>query len=298
MFDSIGLELRAAARLIFRKARRGLYSAQGRNPLVGPGHAPSAAEEWDTVRALLASQRVVPTLIREVEVGNIWNTCAGEYAFMRGLDPFYVRIAAEEQAVNIYGLTGKEKVVVDCGGNVGLFTRFALDMGATRVIAFEPSPGNAACFRYNLSKEIASGQVVLIEKGLLDHVGTVGFFTPTKDPFAHAVSDGGDTTIEVTTLDAALEELGIKSVDFVKIDIEGSESRAIDGAASILRNMRPPVAIATEHTDDYYQNSAEVIRKMTACNYDYVCTQSLPYKSATASTMMMTPFCTLFSPRK
>ena len=29
-------------------------------------------------------------------------------------------------------------VVVDCGGNIGLFTSIALDMGASRVLSFEP----------------------------------------------------------------------------------------------------------------------------------------------------------------
>ena len=33
-------------------------------------------------------------------------------------------------------------VVIDCGGNIGVFTSLALDMGASRVLSFEPFSNN------------------------------------------------------------------------------------------------------------------------------------------------------------
>ncbi|MCK9416168.1 FkbM family methyltransferase [Candidatus Dojkabacteria bacterium] len=33
-------------------------------------------------------------------------------------------------------------VVVDCGGNIGIFSSMAIDMGASRVLSFEPFPNN------------------------------------------------------------------------------------------------------------------------------------------------------------
>jgi len=41
-------------------------------------------------------------------------------------------------------------------------------------------------------------------------------------------------TVEVTTLDAAARELGIKRVDFVKIDVEGAEKLVFEGARETL----------------------------------------------------------------
>lgn len=297
MLNSISLYPYAGARLLHRRLRRIFYSLRGLNPYAAGIHEPTAGEEWKTVCDLLACQSNKPALAGELEAGNLWNTAQGQFMFPRGLDPLFVRLVAEEISLNIYDLTGREKVLVDCGANVGLFTAYALKAGATRVIAFEPSPANAACFRHNLAREIADGRVVLIEKGLLDRDGRVGFFTPARDPLAHAVVEGGETSIEVTTLDAALAGLGMKEIDFVKIDIEGSELRALEGAQNVLRNIRPRIAVATEHTDDYFDNASKVIDLIAACDYEYVCTQSLPFKSPTRGKTLITPFCTVFTPR-
>ena len=264
---------RVGARLAYRRLRRSLYSLAGRNPYASGRHAPSVAEEWETVAALLQSQLSEPALLGEAEPGCLWNTCVGKYMFPRGLDPFYVKISTEEQAVNIYGISNHDRTVVDCGANVGLFTKHALSLGAECVIAFEPSPFNAACFRHNLADELRTGRVLLIEKGLYDHEGEVRFFTPTKDPFAHQVADDGDMSIQVTTLDRALEELGLDHVDFIKMDVEGSELRAIEGARGILKRLRPRLAIATEHTHDYFDNASRVIDLLVSLGYDYLCTQ-------------------------
>ena len=49
--------------------------------------------------------------------------------------------------------------VIDGGAHIGVFTRYALQRGAARVIAIEPEPTNIACLEANLSVEIAAGQV-------------------------------------------------------------------------------------------------------------------------------------------
>lgn len=295
---SMRIKTAAGFRLFLRKSRRAAYSLTGRNPLVGPAHVPSSSEEWKAIEALMLAQQVPPVLKRKVAIGSVWSTCVGDFAFLDNLDPFYIRLAAEEQALNIYAYSSADKLVVDCGANVGLFTKHALEAGADHVIAFEPSPGNAECFCFNLEQELKAGKITLIRKGLFDKTGEVRFFTPEKDPFAHQVSDEGDTSIPVTTLDAALKELGVERVDFVKMDIEGSELQAISGATDVLTRMRPRIAIATEHTEDYYANSERVIRKMETFGYGYTCTQSLPTRSLKYQKDLITPHCTLFTPPK
>ena len=56
--------------------------------------------------------------------------------------------------------------VVDCGAHVGLFTKFALQRGADRVVAIEPDPTNVACLESNLGREIAEGRVVVVKAGV------------------------------------------------------------------------------------------------------------------------------------
>ena len=57
-------------------------------------------------------------------------------------------------------------IVVDCGAHVGVFTRFALRQGASRVIVIEPDPMNVACIRENLASEIDAGQVDVVPTGV------------------------------------------------------------------------------------------------------------------------------------
>jgi FkbM family methyltransferase len=45
-------------------------------------------------------------------------------------------------------------VVIDVGGHLGTFTRFALDHGARQVVGLEPEPRNVACFRRTFDREI------------------------------------------------------------------------------------------------------------------------------------------------
>ena len=62
----------------------------------------------------------------------------------------------------------KGDIVLDCGANLGTFTRTALDRGAKTVVAIEPAPENLECIRRSFKDEIASGRVILYPKGVWD----------------------------------------------------------------------------------------------------------------------------------
>jgi FkbM family methyltransferase len=57
--------------------------------------------------------------------------------------------------------------------------------------------------------------------------------------------------VQATTLDACAEQLGIQEVDFLKVDIEGAEERAISGAEKLLKRSRNVHILA-----ELYQPSA------------------------------------------
>jgi len=97
---------------------------------------------------------------------DLWQTPAGQYWCPPG--PNSLGPLADELAEQGDGIYGGERygvrhsnVVIDCGASVGVFTKEALDRGASRVIAVEPSPQNARCLRRNLQNEIAAGKVIV-----------------------------------------------------------------------------------------------------------------------------------------
>jgi hypothetical protein len=56
-----------------------------------------------------------------------------------------------------------------------------------------------------------------------------------------------DDAIPTTTLDTLIREGTIARIDFIKMDIEGSELAALKGAEKTLREQRPRLAISLYH---------------------------------------------------
>ena len=54
----------------------------------------------------------------------------------------------------------------------------------------------------------------------------------------------------MTTVDNIVRELHLARIDFIKMDIEGAEVKALHGAKETLQRFRPRLSIATEHNDD------------------------------------------------
>lgn len=143
--------------------------------------------------------------------------------------------------------------VLDCGANVGVFTRKALSQGAGLVVAIEPAPENLLCLRKTFEDEIRAGRVIVYPKGVWDH--DCELVLRTYDP-----QSGGDSvalkfphshpgpTVQLTTIDELTSELKLQSVDFIKMDIEGSERQALRGAKQTVARFRPRLAISLEHT--------------------------------------------------
>src|SRR6185295_12886405 len=59
-------------------------------------------------------------------------------------------------------------VVLDCGANVGVFTRRALDAGARLVVAIEPAPDSVAAIKRTFAEEIRQNKVIVYDRGVWD----------------------------------------------------------------------------------------------------------------------------------
>lgn len=120
---------------------------------------------------------------------------------------------------------------VDVGANIGIYTIFALDLGA-QVIAVEPTP-NADYLRDNLALNGCTAEVV--QKALSDAPGRVRM-TQGLDSLNHLLMTGSDgVEVECTTLDLVL---GDRVADGVKIDVEGAERLVLQGATRCLSEHR------------------------------------------------------------
>lgn len=136
------------------------------------------------------------------------------------------------------------QVALDVGANIGWHTLgMAKRVGAPgRVIAFEPRAPTNLYLEKTLRENGLEHRVVLRKFGAWDSESRAGLWWPDD------TSNPGGThlqfeetrikqEIEIRPLDSVVSD----PVDFIKIDVEGSEYRALGGARRLIDRTRPLV---------------------------------------------------------
>ena len=151
---------------------------------------------------------------------------------------------ADEYRLSAYMRPGD--IVLDVGADFGSVTSQALQLGAQRVIAIEIAPQKWPCLNRTFAKEIAEGRVTVVQAGAWDRESVLEL-----DDDSLVMSRGTTKQkVRVTTIDQIVSELHLPRVDFITMDIEGSEKAALRGAAGTLRKFKPRMAISSEHLGD------------------------------------------------
>lgn len=181
-----------------------------------------------------------------------------------------------------------EEVFVDCGAFDGDSIRSFLRRGLSfsHLYALEPDPEN----RRLLSKSVAA-----LSEDLRERV--------TIWPYAAGIVDGrvtfaaaGDVASRITSSEdgTSVEARRLDSLDwrftptYVKMDIEGAEPDAIAGAANLLRNAQPVLAICLYHrlehlwkipnlTHQLAPDYSMFLRRYAEDNWEQVC-YAVPHK--------------------
>jgi FkbM family methyltransferase len=167
--------------------------------------------------------------------------------------------------------------VIDAGACDGEFALYASRRvgPAGRVLALEPDPDSFGRLREPF--EINGGvppNVELLQLGLWKHSGELAFSAgnhltsqlieaadrPTGSPGSHSVP--------VQSLPDLASQYGLTRLDFVKMDIEGAEIEAIEGAGSVLSVLRPRFAIASYHRRNARPTAETLARLFREAGYD------------------------------
>lgn len=92
-------------------------------------------------------------------------------------------------------------------------------------------------------------QITCFSKGVYSLNGQVHF---NLKGIGSAVTEGGKEVIDVIRLDDFLSEEQKRKISFIKMDIEGSEVEALKGAAQIIKNNKPKLAICVYHKPEHF----------------------------------------------
>ena len=161
---------------------------------------------------------------------------------------------------------------VDVGANIGIFTYGFLGRGAN-VVAIEPQPECAAQISafYDMgfprTRSPRRGSLSLHVEALSDKSGTAVLYVPLKngkvdDESASLDPDEGES-LRIDVPVRPLDEYGLDNVQVMKIDVEGFELPAIEGATLTIRRWRPSILVEIEqrhHKDPI----ADVFRRINS----------------------------------
>jgi FkbM family methyltransferase len=221
-----------------------------------------AVHSFDTMSRRVEIQRELDrkkNLVATDPAGfHLWDTPRGRF-WIPGRNDETLTDNLAEQATKVYG-DGEYgvhagDVVLDCGANVGVYTREALTAGARLIVAIEPAPENVECLRRNFAEEIGKGRVIVVPKGVWDRddILTLRIDASSSARNSFVGSFGAalqEVKVPLTTIDKLSTELKLDRVDFIKLDIEGAEKQALTGAKNTLAKYHPRLAVAMEHLAD------------------------------------------------
>lgn len=152
-------------------------------------------------------------------------------------------------------------VVVDCGGNIGIFSSIAFDMGASRVLSFEPFPNNFELNKknnsnaevFNLAVSNKSNENVEL---LYTHTGNGGHsiieseYDREPGHFQHK-----NIFVKTITLDDIISQNFIDHIDFLKVDTEGAELKIFEGLSDENLDKVKSIALEYHHNVFNYDES-------------------------------------------
>jgi FkbM family methyltransferase len=159
------------------------------------------------------------------------------------VDALFYRWAAEGKS------SVGSRIVFDVGANVGDFSAAVLDAAdrwrvTIQVMAFEPSPSCQGALRKRFKTD---PRIEVVPFAVADANTRSDFFSPVPGS-GHASLVHRENTgvakvesVEVIRLDDFLKTRGIARIDFLKLDVEGTELAALRGLGEWLRPERVAV---------------------------------------------------------
>jgi FkbM family methyltransferase len=162
--------------------------------------------------------------------------------------------------------------VVDLGAHIGTFSLYAATNGY-EVISVEASPRNAALLNASMLRN-GFEKMKIVSAAVSDHLGSLVFFEDgPRGAIANPImNDYRAVTVPAVTVDSLLSDFDLEHVDLIKMDIEGSEVKAIQGMLGLLSSEKAPCLLfeSNGHTLNFFGMSPrDLISSLEA--FDYKC---------------------------
>lgn len=132
-------------------------------------------------------------------------------------------------------------VVLDVGASIGAVTAaVSARRPNARIVSFEANPAVHESLRATVASLAAD--VTIVDRAVGAAPGELSFHQDANGSAWGFLSEElGSTTVPVVTIDDTVDQLNLGRVDLIKIDIEGGELPALQGAEATIRRYQPIV---------------------------------------------------------
>lgn len=139
---------------------------------------------------------------------------------------------------------------LDIGANIGNHAVVIGDF-SQRLVAFEPVLPVFQLLRANLERNLGE-RALVCNVALSDSNGCLSISVSKEGNLGASSLESVEGSVEATSIQAVvgdefLEMHGIQSVDFVKIDVEGHEKKALCGLHKTIKSSQPLVMLEWRH---------------------------------------------------
>lgn len=139
-------------------------------------------------------------------------------------------------------------VVIDgggCWGDTALY--FANKAKSTTVYTFEFTPSNIEVMNKNIALNGAKN-IKIIPRAILG-VSNENYYLVDKGASSYFTKEKTNEAVQIQTItiDDFTKQENVSTVNFIKLDIEGSELSALKGSVETIKQWKPTLAIAVYH---------------------------------------------------
>jgi len=220
----------------------------------GPVGVPADTSLRSRVRGLVpdAPRELASAALRRV-LGSRWPSIGFRHIDQTPISALSKSKLFEPELKLLPLFTLKPGSVFDVGANIGEYTYvLGKTVGLENVYAIEPVPRLCSRLRALFPK------AHVLEMALSDAAGTLALKTPivrgsplwTRSTLERFIDDGETGAVleqvPVVPLDSLCEQLQVRDVTCLKIDVEGHEENVIRGALGILRSCHPVLLVEIE----------------------------------------------------
>lgn len=164
---------------------------------------------------------------------------------------------------------GQLEWVLDAGAFEGFFSLLALESGTRTVLIVEPLREVRDVLEKNLGEHRGNSRIEIISSAVGGEnkemfINSSGLSACESRLSAQDAS--GSYRVQVVTVDHLVMKSGLGSGGMIKMDIEGGEMGALEGAKDTLARLKPKLAVAVYHG---YENAMKCREIILDANPDY-----------------------------